>query len=210
VLFFTRVFATSAGTRSRKRYDTQTKKKRKSKIYIVEIRECENREKWGATSIVSRPVSKEPQNGFIEAVVVSIWQTCICIHSNATDVALQSLKLIPFVLLANYCVNWNFNSVWTTCANTWHGSPPAHLCSHPSGPATAPVPPPPDCPSTCADVGVSWLRAHCATGVPRCWHCARLPLSWPAFCLHAKLHCQLNWSLLMKIATFFKALSKPS
>jgi len=37
---------------------------------------------------------------------------------------------------------------------------------------------------------------------------ARLLLSWPTFCLHAKLHCPLNWSLLMKIATFFQQFSK--
>lgn len=54
---------------------------------------------------------------------------------------------------------------------------------------------------------VCHILATCATGIATPAPPSLLPpsaasaLSWPAFCLHAKLHCPLNWSLLMKIAT---------
>lgn len=53
---------------------------------------------------------------------------------------------------------------------------------------------------------VCHILATCATGVATSAPTSHPPasaLSWPAFCLHAKLHCPLNWSLLMKIATVF-------
>lgn len=57
---------------------------------------------------------------------------------------------------------------------------------------------------------VCHILATCATGIATPAPPSLLPpaaasaLSWPAFCLHAKLHCPLNWSLLMKIATVFQ------
>lgn len=71
--------------------------------------------------------------------------------------------------------------------------------------AAAPAPPPPPthapAPATCLPHPGYVCNRHCYSCSPSS---SCLPaLSWPAFCLHAKLHCPLNWSLLMKIATVF-------
>lgn len=90
---------------------------------------------------------------------------------------------------ANYTVNANFNFIWTTCANTW-----VDACG--------------SCHMSLSSSFVPVLIHILATCNRHQSSCLPAALSWPAFCLPAKLHCPLNWSLLMKIATVFEQFAK--